>query len=360
MSLDFHARDMAVGNAVRACSEPHQIPGLFYGSKTMESEQLPIVFLLERFAETKTPLSNKAKDYLNFIDLTRCLAQNTILAYGRNLCGFVHFCCSHHIRTIKEIKTDTVLAYLAKLKKEGKSSKTLYAAFVAIKMLIKFAIMTGVESKHFSRILCMPTIKVDQKLPRILTIKQVAKLLKSPKKGSRFYYRNRAILELLYDTGIRESEIIDLTLSQIDLDEGFIVVSGKGSKERMIPLTANAVRVIYAYIHSERMLYLRGRKDIGYLFLSKSNRALWRHDLWRIVSKCAKDAGLANVSPHILRHCFATHMLIGGADLRSIQKALGHSSIATTQIYTHVDISQLRSVIEKCHPRSHTKKDSTD
>lgn len=289
--------------------------------------------------------------YLTYLKSTQCVAANTILAYGRKLSRFVQFCHRHRIDKIKQLQPRHIFTYFDELKNRGLATSSINLAFWPIKMLIKFEIIKGIKSKYFSQILCIQPPKIKKKLPKILNIKQVKKLLGTPKSKSPYCARDIAILELLYATGIRGSELITLRLDDIDLVDDFIIVTGKGSKERLIPLTETAILAIQEYIDTDRRYLERKNKHDGYLFLSRNGKPMYRHDIWRLVTKYAKKIGLVNVSPHTLRHCFATHVLIGGADLRTIQRALGHSSISTTEIYTHVDITQLKKTIRRCHPR---------
>lgn len=348
------ARVLIFGNEIGAYSERHSDPGLFMKGKTMESESLRIVFLFEDLAALKIPLAKTVRNYLNYIESIRNLSVNTILTYGRKLIDFTCFCKCCHIKRIEHIKTKIIFAYFNKLKKQGLAGSSIRVTLAAIKMLVKFAALEGIQSKNFMQIFCIQSPKVDRKLPKVLTVEQVEKLLNvEPEK---YYFdlhcRNVAILELLYGTGIRESELTALRYSDVDLQNGLIIVVGKGSKERMIPLTRPALQAVKAYVESTRRTQIGFGRDHGCLFLSRSGRLLHRHEIWRIVSKYAKLAGLKNVSPHTLRHCYATHLFANGADLRMIQTALGHSSIATTQIYTHVNIEQVKTAIEKYHPRA--------
>jgi len=218
-------------------------------------------------------------------------------------------------------------------------------------MLIKFATINGIKSKYFSQILCIQPPKVEKKLPGTLNIDQVKKLLESPKENRPYYARDIAILELLYAAGIRNSELAAAKVNDIDLIDNFITVIGKGSKQRRIPLTETAIQAIQEYLATDFRYLKRKNKHKGFLFLTRAGNPMYRHDVWRVITGYAKAIGLVNVSPHTLRHCFATHLLIGGADLRTIQRALGHSSISTTEIYTHVDITQLTKIIKQYHPR---------
>lgn len=308
--------------------------------------------LLQKISALDNPMADTVGAYLKYLESVRCAAVNTIFAYGRNLLGFVRFCHHHHIDRIEQVKPKTIFAYLDQLKHQGKSGASIHLFFSPIKTLVKFAIINGNKSKYFSQILCIQSPKLDKRLPRILSIDQVKKLLEAPQIESRFYYRDIAILELLYAAGIRATELAELKLCDLDLIDGFIIVTGKGNKQRMIPLTETAILAIQEYIDSERRSKVfKNDKSNGLLFLSRSGRPLCRHEIWHIVTKYARRIGLTGVSAHTLRHCFATHLLIGGANLRTIQKALGHSSISTTEIYTHVDITQLKKAIEKFHPR---------
>ena len=302
------------------------------------------------------PLEKTVTAYLSYLKSTRCAAANTILTYGRKLSGFIRFCYLHRIYKIEQLRPKHIFAYFDKLKTQGHATSSIYLAFQPIKMLIKFVTINGIESKHFSQILCIQPPKIERNLPGVLSVDQVKKLIESPKAGSSYHNKNYhtrdiAVLELLYAAGIRESELTALRLDDIDLVNSFITITGKGSKQRRIPLTETATRALQKYLDGDRQYLKLKNKHNGYLFLSRAGRPMYRHDIWRLVTKYSKGLGLANVSPHTLRHCFATHLLIGGADLRTIQQALGHSSISTTEIYTHVDITQLRKTIKQCHPR---------
>jgi len=179
-------------------------------------------------------------------------------------------------------------------------------------------------------------------------LEQLRRLRKKQRSNSQFIYRDTAILELFYATGIRVCEIAGMKLKDVDLTERLILVNGKGDKQRQIPLTESAILAIQEYMDSERRFLKNGS---AYMFLTKSGKSMYRHDVWRVVKKWAEYAGLPRVSPHTLRHCFATHFLENGADLRTIQLALGHSSLSTTQIYLNLDMSHLRRAFQEHHPR---------
>ena len=318
----------------------------------MESKSLRIVFLFEELTAFKIPLTKTVKNYLNYLESTRNASSNTVITYGRRLLGFVQFCQRHRVNKIEQLKPKNIFAYFNELKRQGNAGSTIYVAFEVIKMLIKYAALEGIQTKGLMQIFCIQAPKVDKKLPRVLTIEQVKRLLDISQAKQRYGLRDKAILELLYGTGIRSSELTDLKLCDVDLSGGLIVVCGKGSKERLLPMTGIVSRTIKKYMKNERWCQVKSDKKDGYLFLSRTGEYLSRGEIWRIVTKYAKRKGLVNVSPHTLRHCFATHLFVNGADLLLIQKALGHSSISTTQIYTHVNIEQLRKTIEKYHPRA--------
>lgn len=318
----------------------------------MESKSLRIVFLFEDLTAFKIPLTKTIKNYLNYLESTRNASSNTVITYGRRLLSFVQFCQFHRINKVEQIKPKHIFAYFDELKRQGKASSTIYMTFEVIKMLIKYAALEGIQTKGLMQIFCIQAPKVDKKLPKVMTIEQVKRLLDISPAKQRYGLRDKAILELLYGTGMRGSELVNLKLCDIDLAGNIILVWGKGSKERLVPMTGTLLRAIKKYLTNERWCQVVSNKKDGYLFLSRSGKALRRHDLWRIVTKYAKRKGLVNVSPHTLRHCFATHLFANGADLLLIQKALGHSSISTTQIYTHVNIEQLKKAIKKYHPRA--------
>lgn len=320
----------------------------------MESESLQLIFLFEDLAALEVPLEKTIREYLNYIESARNLSANTVLTYGKRLIDFTRFCQCHRIRRIEQVKTKNIFAYFVELKRRGLSGRSIRLTLAAIKMLVKYAALEGIQGKNFAQIFCIQAPKVGSKLPKVLTIEQVKELLAVVPKKCYFdlHCRNVAILELLYGTGIRESELSELRYSDIDLAGGMISVVGKGSKERLIPMNKPAIQAIKKYVESTRRTQIRLGKDYGYLFLSRSGQPLYRHEIWRIVSKYARLAGLENVSPHTLRHCYATHLFMNGADLRVIQIALGHSRISTTQIYTHVNTKQLKTAIEKYHPRA--------
>ena len=320
----------------------------------MESESKQVILLFEKLVAIKIPLAKTVRDYLGFMESTRNASFNTVVSYGRALLYFVRYCQCHQIGRVEQVNPKTIFAYFSELKKQGKSGSTIHQRFEAIKMMVKYATLEGIQNKNFARISCIRPPKQKSRLPNVLTVEQVAKLLDIPSAKYEYKLRLRdiAVMELLYGAGLREAELSDLKVDNIDLVSGIVKVCGKGAKERLVPITKVASRAIETYINNERLWQLKAGKSCGRLFLTRSGRPLYRHDVWRIVSKYSKLSGVKNVSPHILRHCYATHLLMAGVDIRLIQVALGHSSIRTTQVYTHVDVTQLKKAIEEHHPRA--------
>jgi len=295
------------------------------------------------------PLGQVVKDFLNYLAIEAGLAQNTILAYGRDLKGFLEYCRSKNIKNLLEIKPTLVQNYIVVLSKAGSSESTVKRTLTAIKMFLRFGNLTGLIKGDFTSVFEGP--KLWQKLPVICSKQQVVNLLNAPDPKEPFYLRDKAMLELLYATGMRASELATVKVSDINLDIGYLRCIGKGSKERVIPVGKTAATVIKSYL-AELRFKLAGKNSGDFLLLSRTGRPMSRIEIWRLVKKYAIRAGMPrNLTVHTLRHCFATHLLAGGADLRSVQEMLGHADIATTQIYTHVDQQRLREIHRKYHPR---------
>ncbi|MHC4159023.1 MAG: site-specific tyrosine recombinase XerD [Planctomycetota bacterium] len=296
------------------------------------------------------PLGKSVRDFLNYLTVEAGLSSNTILAYGRDLKGFLEFCRSRKISQLKQIRPALVQNYLQVLTKdEQKSEGSIKRCLVAIRMLLRFAKLTGLVRDDFTAVLESP--KVWQKLPTVCSKQQVASFLDAPCPDEPYHLRDKAVLELLYATGIRASELAGLRCSDLNLDIGYLRCIGKGNRERVIPIGRAAIAAIIAYLKELRPELARPQSS-DFLLLSRTGRPMGRIEIWRIIKKYAIRAGMPkNLTVHTLRHCFATHLLAGGADLRSVQEMLGHVSIATTQIYTHVDQERLREIHRKFHPR---------
>ncbi|MBN1816325.1 MAG: site-specific tyrosine recombinase XerD [Sedimentisphaerales bacterium] len=288
--------------------------------------------------------------FMDYLSVEAGLAENTLLAYGRDLEAFGRFCRLHKISTLKELAPRHIYDYLRSLAAAGRVEASINRALVAIKMLLRYAVMMGQIKEDFAPLLEGP--KLWQKLPMVANKQKVLDLLNAPQQEDPYCLRDKAMLELLYATGCRASEAAGLKIIDVNLKIGYVRCFGKGSKERIIPLGKTAIQVIVTYLHEMRPQLAKPFSG-DWLFLSRTGRRVDRIDIWRIVKKYAFRAGMGrNLTVHTLRHCFATHLLSGGADLRSVQEMLGHADIATTQIYTHVDQERLRSIHKKFHPRA--------
>ncbi len=306
---------------------------------------------------TCLPLGQNVRDFLDYLTIEAGLSNNTVLAYGRDLIYFLKHCKSNNINSLTQVKPNVIQNYLKFLVQNSKSDSSIKRSLVAIRMFLRFAKLTGLIDNDFASILDSP--KIWQRLPNVCSKKQVIDLLNAPSSDQPFYLRDRAILEILYATGIRASELAGLKLSDLNIDIGYLRCVGKGSKERIIPIGKTAIAATIDYLDGLRPKLAGpasrpygGPESADFLFLSRTGRPLSRIEIWRLVKKYALRAGMPrNLTVHTLRHCFATHLLTGGADLRSVQEMLGHVDIATTQIYTHVDKERLRMIHKKYHPR---------
>jgi integrase/recombinase XerD len=296
------------------------------------------------------PLGEQAKSFLDYLTVEAGLASNTILAYGRDLTGFLEYCKSNKIRRLNQIKPALIQNYLRILTKdEQKSESSIKRCLVAVRMFLRFGKLTGLVQDDFAAILEGP--KLWQRLPTICSRKQVISIINAVCPEEPFYLRDRAMLELLYATGVRASELAGLKTSDLNVNIGYLRCIGKGSRERVIPVGKAAIAATVEYLRELRPKLARPFSG-DFLLLSRTGRPMGRIEIWRLTKKYAMRAGMPKtLTVHTLRHCFATHLLAGGADLRSVQEMLGHVDIATTQIYTHVDNERLREIHRKFHPR---------
>jgi integrase/recombinase XerD len=295
------------------------------------------------------PLGRSVGDFLGYLTAEAGLSQNTVLAYGRDLTAFLGYCNSRGVNELHQINPVVIQGYLRSLTVEQKCESSMKRCLVAIKMFLRFAKLTGRIEDDFTATLESP--KLWQRVPAVCSKQQVANLLSAPCPAEPFYLRDKAMLELLYATGVRAGELAGLKVSDLNLAIGYLRCLGKGRKERIIPLGGVAIAVTRQYIAELRPKLAKSAGG-DFLLLSRTGRPLSRIEIWRLVKKYAVRAGMPrNLTVHTLRHCFATHLLAGGADLRSVQEMLGHVDIATTQIYTHVDQERLRSIHRKFHPR---------
>ncbi|MCL6634520.1 MAG: site-specific tyrosine recombinase XerD, partial [Peptococcaceae bacterium] len=273
-------------------------------------------------------------EFIYHLAVERGLAENTLASYRADLAGYISFCHKHGLKSLEQAGRDAILSYLFQLQLEGRSPATIARRLASIKSCYRFAVREGVLQKDPSADLESP--KLAQRLPRVLTVEEVDLLLSQPPGGEPAGLRDRAMLELLYSTGIRVSELVSLNLEHFNAENGFIRCFGKGARERMVPLGNVAARWVKEYLARGRSKLIKpGGTDA--LFVNQHGRRLTRQGFWKIIKKYARRAGIkTEITPHTLRHSFATHLLENGADLRSVQEMLGHADISTTQIYTHL------------------------
>ncbi len=295
------------------------------------------------------PLAKNIQDFLTYLTVEAGLANNTILAYGRDLKAFLKYCNSCKVKKIEQLTAPLIQKYQRSLTAESKAESSVKRSLVAIRMLLKFGRLTGLTDNDFTQVLEAP--KLWQKLPVICSKSQVFDLLNAPSPDEPYYFRDKTILEILYATGVRATELATLKNGDFNLDIGYLRCFGKGSRERIIPLGKAAIAATVDYLKNLRPK-LQKPFSADFLLLSRTGRPMSRIEIWRLIKKYAIRAGMPrNLTVHTLRHCFATHLLAGGADLRSVQEMLGHVDISTTQIYTHVDQERLRKIHKQFHPR---------
>jgi len=287
--------------------------------------------------------------YYNYLSVERRLSANTLESYGRDIKKYLMFLDSRNNRSIATSTRLDLLAFINGEKKRGLSSRSCARALSCVKTFFKFLVQDGVLKK--SPILDVETPRLEKQLPSVLSVDEVEALIAAPDTDTSLGLRDRALFELLYATGLRVSELVSLTVNAINVEAGFVLVMGKGSKERVIPVGEEALKWLRRYLLEARQLILRTRTS-KYLFTNRFGARLSRQGFWKIVKKYCLKAGIVKkISPHTLRHSFASHLLAGGADLRSVQTMLGHEDISTTQIYTHVEKERLKAIHDKYHPR---------
>jgi len=286
--------------------------------------------------------------FLNYLSVEKGLAANTLLSYGRDLRKFFQF-LGREKNDWARADEKALTLFIHRQSKAGLQARSLARLISALRSFYKFLLLDGLVSKDPTAELTSP--KTWLALPKFLTVDEVARLVLQPDERDLHGLRDRAMLEVLYATGLRVSELIQLRPSDVNLDDGYVICRGKGGKERVVPLGKAAAALTRRYIQEARPRL--EKKPAEALFLSRRGDLFTRQGVWKMLRQYARKAGLeARISPHVLRHSFATHLLERGADLRSVQLMLGHSQITTTQIYTHVSRERLRRVYEKYHPRA--------
>jgi integrase/recombinase XerD len=308
-----------------------------------------------RTATAETPFRDPAAwvpGFVAYLEAECGMSPNTVSAYRRDCERFLDWNRNTAQATVHQIDVNVLSDWLTHMTEQDYAASSMGRCLVAIRMFFRYLLLEGVIAQTTVDLISSP--KMWQRLPHVLSPDMVDQLLQAPQAPhDRYFRRDRAILSVMYATGCRVSEIAGLCLSQTNLQEGHCRCIGKGNKERMVSLNPTAIRAIEEYLIEERpLLTAHAAGDSDVLFLSRSGRPLSREAIWAMVQRYANRIGCGSkVSPHTLRHSFATHMLAGGAEIRALQEMLGHASIRTTQIYTHVDHSRLKAVHKNCHPR---------
>ncbi|MDD5654583.1 MAG: site-specific tyrosine recombinase XerD [Candidatus Omnitrophica bacterium] len=287
--------------------------------------------------------------FLNYISVERGLARNTIISYQEDLNFYINYLAGHKVEAISGSTRNDVMDFMMDQKERGLSANSISRRLAAIKAFYRFLVRERILKTDPTSLMEAP--KLWKKIPEVLSVDEVEQMISRPDISNRQGMRDQAILEVMYATGMRASEVVNLKLNNLNLEIGFARCIGKGDKERIIPLGKKAKSALETYLRKSRPSFAK-KKEADALFLSRLGKKISRQGLWKIIKKYARLAGIKKeIRPHILRHSFATHLLEHGADLRSVQEMLGHSDISTTQIYTHVNKDRLKAIHKAFHPR---------
>ncbi len=295
-------------------------------------------------------MDHLTQEYLDYLIIEKGLSPNSLASYSADLVQFITFLEKNKINDLNEVDTAVILAWLIDLSKKGLSAKSRARHLVTVRGLYKF--LSAEKRVRQNPVKTVDLPKTGLALPKIMTVAEVTALLDTPDVRKPRELRNSAMMEIMYGAGLRVSELIGLRLQDINLEANFVRVMGKGSKERIVPIGSQARAVTQEWIKQGRP-FLAKNISTPFLFTARAGKPMTRQAFWKIIKKYALAAGISkNITPHTLRHSFATHLLEGGADLRSVQTMLGHSDIATTQIYTHISREYLVKMHQKYHPRN--------
>lgn len=287
--------------------------------------------------------------FLNYLSVERGLSQNTIVSYRQDLDSYIGFISRHHGDALSKIAKNDIINFMMNQKDKGISANSIARRLAAIRMFHRFLARERILKNDPSSLIDSP--KLWKKIPDTLSLNEVEALLAQPDIRDKQGARDKAILETLYATGMRVSEVSNLRNDNVNLDIGFLRCIGKGNKERVIPLGKKAIAAIRRYSEFSRLHFLK-TKESEFLYLSRLGKRISRQSIWKIIKRYAKAARIKKpIKPHTLRHSFATHLLERGADLRSVQEMLGHTNISTTQIYTHINKERLKAIHKMYHPR---------
>lgn len=290
------------------------------------------------------------EEYLHALVVEKGLSQNTVVSYRQELRRFMTFLSKENIKDIKNVDRYVILNFLDELDRAGISRNSIIHAISSLRKLFLYLLQINMITDNPMNNIVPP--KKAQHLPSILTTDEVERLLATPNTATNLGVRDRAILEVMYATGLRVSELIHLNLNELHLEMGLIETVGKGDKQRVIPIGDVAIKWLNEYLQGPRGALLKNQ-NYDIVFLNQHGRPMTRQGIWKNLKQLVLKAGITkNITPHTLRHSFATHLLENGADLRIVQELLGHADISTTQIYTHVTQQRLTNVYNKYHPRA--------
>ncbi len=285
--------------------------------------------------------------FLEYLVAERSAPENTLKAYATDLSGFLAWAQQQELE-ISSVRSPDLAAFISFCQAAGLKPNSINRRLSAVKQFFRFLLEEGIITNDPTRDLVMP--KRGHYLPEVLSSEEVERLINAPDINTLLGIRDKAMLEILYATGLRVSELVSLRMNNVDLNLGYLITRGKGGKERLVPVGESARIWVARYIEEVRPSLVKDSRDD--IFLSKRGEVMSRQNFWYMVKRYARQAGIYKaISPHTLRHSFATHLLSGGADLRSLQMMLGHADISTTQIYTHISSQRLKEVHAACHPR---------
>ncbi len=297
----------------------------------------------------KDAMDKLIDQYLNFLLVEKGLARTTLDSYSRDIVRYRQFLLENDVFAPAQTDTALILKHMIALRNAGLGARSRARHLVSIRGFYRFLVHEKIIARDPSRLIDLP--KLSMRLPDVLSVDEVSRLLAAPDTSRSAGSRDAAMLELLYAAGLRVSELVNLKLQDVNLEAGFVRVLGKGSRERVVPIGMHAKNKINSYIENSRKQILK-RQLSPYLFVSRGTRPITRQGFWKLLRRYATRVGLTKkVTPHSLRHSFATHLLERGADLRAVQVMLGHVDISTTQIYTHVARDHLKKIHVKYHPR---------
>lgn len=295
---------------------------------------------------------NPMEEYLIHLKIERNLADNSIESYKRDIKHYIQFLESEKVFDWDQIDRYAIVLFLQRLKEEGKSDNSIIRMTSSLRQFHQFLRQEKITSQDVMQ--SVDTPKKAETLPKVMSTKEVELLLETPDIETEIGLRDRAILEVMYATGLRISELINLKMDELHLTMGFMQTVGKGNKERILPIGGMAVHFLNEYLEDSRPIFESRAKDSSpFVFLNSRGKGLSRQGVWKNIKKLVQIAGIKqNVTPHMIRHSFATHLLENGADLRIVQELLGHSDISTTQIYTHITKARMKDIYNEYHPRA--------